>query len=422
MSRRLSQNNISRLTRRSSPRTPSTQPSTSPSSSHARVPRKTLSSRSQPDRPDKKTTVVVSGKRRNGKKSTRIRQKRQLSNPFATLLLYALRLSIMGIGISAIAGTVLTVIRPTQFPGANFHERGGFAVARRSMSFTQASASSLSLRRELLPLKAKLEALAAKYPKLQPGAFFVDLDSGDYVNVRGKQGFSAASTIKIPILIAFFQDVDAGKVRLDEMLTMKKELIGGGSGDLQYQQPGKQFSALEIARKMIVISDNTATNMIIERLGGIKALNQRFRDWGLNSTAIHNSLPDLEGTNTTSPRDLAHLLAMVNRGELVSLKSRDRLLGIMQETQNRNLLPQGLEKDATIAHKTGDIGSVLGDAGIVDMPSGKRYIASILVRRPHNDGNAKKLIQGISRTAYQHFKWYKARPAAKQEAKNRSNT
>ncbi|MBF2020532.1 MAG: serine hydrolase [Hydrococcus sp. C42_A2020_068] len=334
----------------------------------------------------------------------------------------------MGIGISAIAGTVLTVIRPTQFPGANFHERGGFAVARRSMSdnsqgiFTQASASSLSLTRELLPLKAKLEALAAKYPKLQPGVFFVDLDSGNYVNVRGEQGFSAASTIKIPILIAFFQDIDAGKARLDEMLTMKKELIGGGSGDLQYQQPGKQFSALETARKMIVISDNTATNMIIERLGGIKALNQRFQDWGLTSTAIHNSLPDLEGTNTTSPRDLAHLLAMVNRGELVSLKSRDRLLGIMQETQNRNLLPQGLEKDATIAHKTGDIGSVLGDAGIVDMPSGKRYIASILVKRPHNDGNAKKLIQGISRTAYQHFKWYKARPAAKQEAKNRSNT
>ncbi len=94
------------------------------------------------------------------------------------------------------------------------------------------------------------------------------MDSGDYVNVRGEQGFSAASTIKIPILIAFFQDVDAGKVRLDEMLTMKKELIGGGSGDLQYQQPGKQFSALETARKMIVISDNTATNMIIERLGG----------------------------------------------------------------------------------------------------------------------------------------------------------
>jgi beta-lactamase class A len=319
----------------------------------------------------------------------------------------------MGIGISAIAGTALTVIKPSHFPGANFQKPQPI--------FTKAFPSPLSLTRELLPLKTKFKSLAAKYPKLQPGAFFVDLDNGAYVNVQGEQVFSAASTIKIPILIAFFQDVDAGKAHLDEMLTMKKELIGSGSGDMQYQEPGKQFSALETARKMIIISDNTATNMIIERLGGIKALNQRFQEWGLTATAINNSLPDLEGTNTTSPRDLAHLLAMVNRGELVSLKSRDRLLGIMQETRNRMLLPQGLEKDAAIAHKTGDIGSVLGDAGIVDMPSGKRYIASVLVKRPHNDKNARTLIQSISRTAYQHFKWYAARPAAQQESENRSN-
>ena len=125
---------------------------------------------------------------------------------------------------------------------------------------------------------------------------------------KEKRFFSAASTIKIPILVAFFEDVDAGKIALDEMLTMKPELIATGSGNMQYQEPGKQFTALETATKMIIISDNTATNMLIERMGGSEALNARFKEWGMENTLISNSLPDLEGTNTTTPKDLASLL------------------------------------------------------------------------------------------------------------------
>jgi len=151
--------------------------------------------------------------------------------------------------------------------------------------------------------------------------------------------------------------------------------------------------------------------MLIKRMGGKKALNQRFQAWGLTSTVINNPLPDLEGTNTTSPRDLVTILGKVNQGELLSLRSRDRLLNIMQETRTRTLLPQGIEKSADIAHKTGDIGSMLADAGIIDMPNGKRYLGAVMVKRPHNDSNARTLIQQISRTAYQHFKWYQTQPA-----------
>jgi beta-lactamase class A len=263
-------------------------------------------------------------------------------------------------------------------------------------------------------LKKKLTAIVAKYPKIQPQAFFVDLDTGAYVDLKAEVPIAAASTIKIPVLVAFLQAADAGKVHLDEMLVMTKDVKAGGSGDMQYQPLGKKYSALETATKMIAISDNTATNMLIERLGGKAALNQQFQKWGLGATAIKNPLPDLEGTNTTSPRDLAKLLEKVNQGELLSLKSRDRLLSIMEQTQTRTLLPQGLEAGAAIAHKTGDIGTVLGDAGIVDMPSGKRYIGAILAKRPYNDSAARSLIQQMSQTAYQHFKWYRPRPLLKQ--------
>ncbi|NJM77207.1 MAG: serine hydrolase, partial [Acaryochloridaceae cyanobacterium RU_4_10] len=65
------------------------------------------------------------------------------------------------------------------------------------------------------------------------------------------------------------------------------------------------------------------------------------------------------------------------------------------------LLPQGLGKGATIAHKTGDIGSVVGDAGLIEIPNGQRYVATVMVKRPHNDPRAQELIRQISRVTYQ---------------------
>ena len=325
------------------------------------------------------------------------------------LFWYVIRLLILGVGVGTIAGTVLSNLDYTKLLITKV-DREEIQPKKRENIPEETQKKPLPpplvLTKELTSLKDKLRVVAAKYPKLQPGIFLVDLDNGAYADIEADTAFSAASTIKIPVLVAFFENVDAGKIHLDEKLTMTKETIGKGSGSMQYQKIGTKFSALETATKTIVISDNTGTNMLIDRLGGAEALNKRFQDWGLKSTVIRNPLPDLKGTNTTSPKDLAYLLARVERGELLSLRSRDRLLGIMRRTRTKTLLPRGLERGAIIAHKTGDIGSVLGDAGVIDMPSGKRYIAAVIVKRPHNDYTTRTLIQQMSRTAYQHFKWY----------------
>ncbi|MFW6264044.1 MAG: serine hydrolase [Cyanobacteriota bacterium] len=316
-------------------------------------------------------------------------------------LIYTIRLLILGFGIGAIAGTLLSALDPATYLARDSHAADETTVEQPSNETTLAPVIMLS--QEMAALKEKIQALAAPKTQLTPGVFIVDLDTGAYVDIEGSTVFSAASMIKVPILIAFFQDVDEGKVRLDEMLTMTEDVIGGGSGNMQYQQPGTKFSALDTATRMIVISDNTATNMIIERLGGAESLNSRFYNWGLTSTVIRNPLPDLEGTNTTSPKDLADLMAMVNQGQLVSLRSRDRLLHIMRQTKTNTLLPRGLGKDATIAHKTGDIGSLVGDVGLIDMPSGKRYLAAVMMKRPHNDPQAQELIRQISREVYNYL-------------------
>ncbi len=317
-------------------------------------------------------------------------------------ILWGLRLLILGVGIGALAGTLLSVLDPTTRITAN-GKTANVQKTQQEQASVVVQPSALKLSQELLPLKTTVQVLAAKNTKLMPGVFFTDLDTGAYVDLNGNSTFAAASMIKVPVLVAFFQDVDAGKIRLDENLTLKKELIGGGSGDMQYKPVGTKFTALETATKMIVISDNTATNMLIARLGGAAALNQRFQSWGLSVTEIQNLLPDLSGTNTTSPRDLGQLMALVNQGDLMSLRSRDRLLEIMRRTKTKTLLPRGLGEGATIAHKTGDIGSMVGDVGLVDMPNGKRYIGIAMVKRPHNDNRAQELIRQISRAAYQEF-------------------
>ncbi|MBD2775258.1 serine hydrolase [Iningainema tapete] len=261
-------------------------------------------------------------------------------------------------------------------------------------------AGVVSLNKELSPLISQVKTLMAKNKSLSPGMFFLDLETGNYLDINGEKVFSAASTIKFPILIALFQEIDAGRVKLNETLVMRGSLMTGGSGTMQYKRAGTRFSLKETATKMMTISDNTATNMIIDRLGGKAVLNQRFRSWGLQNTVIRNLLGDFKGTNTTSPKDLVRLSALIANNKLISQASYSQVLDIMRQCENRSLLAVGVGKGAVIAHKTGTLGVILGDAGIVKTAKGKRYLAGIMVRRPFGDARAKSFINQVSKLVY----------------------
>jgi beta-lactamase class A len=319
----------------------------------------------------------------------------------STALVYGTRLLILGIGMGVIVGTILSIWDPASrfMAGAQGEKKSEVAAAKVGVP----PASEMRLDQEIASLRADVQDLVTQQKDLTTGVLFVDLDTNSYIDINATQSFSAASTIKFPILVAFFEAVDAGKIPLDETLTMRKDLVASESGDMQYLPVGTKFSALETVSKMITVSDNTATNMIIDRVGGKAFLNQRFQTWGLTNTSLRNVLPDLEGTNTTSPKDMVTLMAMINEGKLLSLRSRDRLLDIMRRTANNSLLPKGLEPTATIAHKTGDIGSLVGDVGMIDTPNGRRYLATVLVKRPFNDDRAQELIRQISQTTYKYF-------------------
>jgi beta-lactamase class A len=260
-------------------------------------------------------------------------------------------------------------------------------------------AGGIPVGQEMYALKARIKKLAAKYDDVYPGLFFMDMQTGNYLDINGDRTFPAASTIKLPILIALFQAVDNGTVRLDENLRVRGDLIAGGSGRLQYSR-GATLSVLRTATLMSVISDNTATNMIIDRLGGKDKLNRQFLAWGMKKTTIRRLLGDFKGTNTTSPADLVRLSAMIAKRQLISEGSRSKVLDILNQTTNRKLLPAGLGKGAAIAHKTGTLGRLIGDAGIIEMPNGKLYFAGVFVKRNFGSLRARKFVQEVSRITY----------------------
>ncbi len=344
-------------------------------------------------------TEVAKRRTSRVKSSKRLAKPERQNSTMVKFLGGCFRLTIVAIGLSLIAGTTMAFWQSASItPVAPVNNEAIANIPE------VAEIPELKPKTEIVALTDKINRLALPQPDLSLEVFMLDLDNGGYINIKGGQPIAAASMIKIPLLVAFLQDVDSGKAKLDEKLTLTKDVLSDNAGELQYQPLGTKISALETLTLMIVISDNSATNMIMKRLGGKEVANQRFASWELPSTVIRNSLPDLKGTNTTSPEDLVNLLSMVEQGKILTPRSRDRLMDIMRRTKTNTLLPQGIAPDARIAHKTGDIQSVVGDTGIVDMPNGKRYVISAIVKRPTNDQRANELIRQVSRTVYNHFK------------------
>ncbi len=310
--------------------------------------------------------------------------------PFIKLV----RLVICGLGVNAIVGTTISIVNPPH--QAITKKVAPVAIASREIA-------SLKLTKLSQQLQAKLLQTTAKKSNLDASYIFIEIDSGEYTELGSDRVLPAASTIKLPILIALFQDIDAQKIKLTGQLTISDRTIAGGSGDLRNKKPGSQVSILVAATKMMTISDNTATNLLIDRLGGNAALNQRFRTWGLKATTINQPLPDLKGTNTTTAKELTRSILAIERGKIVSESSRAQILNMMSHTSRNTMLPKGLGAGAKIAHKTGDIGTLIADVGSIESPSGKKYLAAVLVKRPYNSATGPELIRQMSKVVYDYF-------------------
>ena len=252
-------------------------------------------------------------------------------------------------------------------------------------------------------LESKLKNLAAAYPSLKPSVYVWDYESGKHADLLSNDVFATASIIKIPVLIQLFRSIEAGAIKLDDKIAMTGYYKSEGSGSLQFKGDNAVYSVDELARVMITESDNSATNMLLAATGGMNALNQSLRKWGMKETRINDWLPDLAGTNVTTAKEMATLLYNIDNPSFLSLNSREKMIDYMSHVHNNRLIHAGLPKDAIFIHKTGDIGKMLGDAGIVYTPNGKKYIVVMLVNRPYNSPQGKDFIVAASSLIYNYM-------------------
>ena len=250
-------------------------------------------------------------------------------------------------------------------------------------------------------LKSDLLNLMESYPQIQPAIYFWDFDTHNFVDINASKIYSAASIIKIPVLIDLFRAVENNSLTLDDNITLKEYYRAEGSGSLQYKGENSLWSIDKLAEIMITESDNSATNMLMSVLGGTNGVNQSIRDWGIKNTEIENWLPDYEGENHSTAKELAQMLYNIESNDkFLSDYSRKKIYNYMGHVHNNRLIQAGLGKGSKFYHKTGDIGTMLGDAGIVITPNGKKYIVVILANRPKNDVAGKDFIVKASEIIY----------------------
>ena len=201
------------------------------------------------------------------------------------------------------------------------------------------------------------------------GFYYEDLTTGETAEYNGDMMMNAASVIKVPVMVELFRQIEAGLLKADELVEVRDEDRVPICGVLTLMHTGLQVTLLDLCYLMITISDNMATNLLIERLG-IANINNTMRSLGIEKTVLERKLfetrPEFAGkSNKICAGEMGRLMAAMYRGEVISKASSDAMLEILSCQQLNNKIPLLLPLDFQVAHKTGEVDGVSHDVGIV---------------------------------------------------------
>ena len=265
--------------------------------------------------------------------------------------------------------------------------------------------STAPARAYLPPPFASLNHAVRSLARHAPGAIaldVLDLNTGYAAGFNAAKSMPAASTIKLPVMVEVFEQLQTGRFDLQRRVTLEPSDKDYGSGVLCDAPTGTTYAVADLLEKMIDISDNTATNMLI-RLVGRRNINRRMADLGLDRTHLAGDVRTagwaIRQSLRTSPADLVRLLSLMARGELVDQWSSNEMISILKADEINSLLPQPLPPDVAIAHKTGSLNDTLNDAGIVfaaDAP----YVIAVMTTELRSKDLGRAFIHSVSRLAY----------------------
>jgi beta-lactamase class A len=251
-----------------------------------------------------------------------------------------------------------------------------------------------------------LDALAARYPG-RVSIYLKDLKSGRIWMHNPDDLFPAASLIKVPILIATFYRLREGGIYLDEKLTITRLNRRGGSGSLKWRPDGTKLTLRDALTHMINESDNTATQMVLERVG-IGYVQQQFPRMGLLYTGIYEEGMSIKGgrvahENYTTAREMEMLLEKIYRGEAVDKASSDVMMEILKKPKAvASRLQKGMPSGWEIAHKTGLLRQACHDSAIFFTPVGD-YAITVLTGQNASYGQAKDFITKIAHITFENY-------------------
>jgi len=200
------------------------------------------------------------------------------------------------------------------------------------------------------------------------------LGSGEGWESGGATVLPAASTIKLAILVALYREVDAGRIDLATEVAVEPGVKVQGSGVLTWMKDGMRISVGDVAYLMISISDNTASNMLID-LVGLDTIKATVADLGLPHMALNRRFlgrmpgPDMP-ENLTSAADLADLLVAIWEDRAASPASCAAMRETLKLQQHRDRIPRLLPDAYVFGGKTGTVGDVAHDAGVIETPKG----------------------------------------------------
>jgi beta-lactamase class A len=199
--------------------------------------------------------------------------------------------------------------------------------------------------------------------------------------IQGEEVVPAASTIKVPILAAVLKEVGTGRLKLERPMPIPTRRAGG-SGVVQALTGLVSLTLADLLTLMIIVSDNAATNVIIELLG-MDHINAFCTEQGLAGTVLRRQMMDAEATsrgleNTTTALDQAKLLDAVAQGALLAEPLRTFALQTLSAQQFTDALPSLLPDSVQVAHKTGELPGVRHDVGIITAANGRRAVVSVL--------------------------------------------
>src|SRR5689334_18216270 len=248
------------------------------------------------------------------------------------------------------------------------------------------------------------------------GIYVKCLEPGEETAINAEKPMDTMSVIKIPLMVEAFRQIEAGKFALADKLTLKESDKRPGTGVIRSLDPGAVLTIKDLLTLMIIVSDNTATDLIYEKVGGVKPVNELMQSLGLRS--IHATGPadawfnalraapsrdqfHAEGKHPfglSSPHDMGRLLEMMKRGQAVSKSASEQMLQMMRGQVYSSRVPKYVTGFA-VPHKTGDFLPHIGnDVGVLE--SANRNVV-ISVFTAHHYGIGANLEDAIARIAEQ---------------------